>query len=384
MAILTAEAHLERATWLEIDADALEHNIAVWRRLIRSRFMAVIKGNAYGHGAMGVARFCEQGGVDWFGVATPCEGENLRAVGIEKPILVLSPTVPAQAGSLVAGRMSCAVTTIEMVRALEGTGAGVHLKVNTGMNRSGLEPEDVPGFLRAARSVPGVRIEGIFSHFHSADAIDRLSAYRQFEVFTRLLRGLEEEGLRPPLAHIANSAAAIDMPETALDMVRIGIGLYGLYPSENVSRHPNVRPILSWKARVVEVRRLKPGDAVSYGATFVAERPTTVALLPVGYADGFRRILSNKADVLIRGRRCRVAGRVCMDLTVIDCGDLPVEIGDEAVLIGRQGEEEITAEEMAGWQNTINYEVVTQIRERVPRRIVRGASRMEVCTPSDG
>ncbi|HBW46644.1 TPA: alanine racemase, partial [bacterium] len=242
-------------------------------------------------------------------------------------------------------------------------------KVNTGMNRSGIEIEDTAEFLRKLSKIEGIEVEGIFSHFAGSDEIDRHGAYDQFERFEILLHNLESLGLRPPIAHISNSAAIIDMPEMSLDLVRAGLAIYGMYPSNYVSRSPVLKPALTWKTHVIDKRILPEGSAVSYGGTWRAEKETIVALLPVGYADGYRRALSNKGEVLLRGNRCKIAGRVCMDLTVVDCGNNPVEIGDEVVLLGEQNSSHITADEMAEWLGTNNYEVTTQITYRVPRRI---------------
>lgn len=362
---------LERPTWVEIDSGAIRSNIFALRKPLPSstRFMAVVKAEAYGHGAIGVARAAETAGGAMLGVATPFEGQLLRGAGVELPIVILSPVLPQQAQAVAENKLSPCVTSIETARALAGTGTKVHVKVNTGMNRAGIEVEEAAEFLRALRTIEGVEAEGIFSHFAGSDDPDRAPAYDQFDRFELLLRELRGAELRPPIAHIANSGAIIDMPETALDMVRAGIAMYGLYPSTYVSRNVKLAPALSWKSHVIETRRLAPGDRVSYSGTFVAERQTTVALMPVGYADGLRRALSNKGEVLIRGKRRRIAGRVCMDLTVIDCGSADVEPGDEIVLIGRQGEGVITAEEHAEWIGTNNYEVTTQITYRVPRRI---------------
>ncbi len=371
---LFIKAKLDRPTWAEIDTSALKSNIRSLRRHVApsARFLAVVKAEAYGHGALGVAGAALEEGAWGFGVATPYEGQLLRAARVETPIIILSPTFPQQAEDVLKNRLTPAVTSLETAAALSASAPGpqeIHVKVNTGMNRSGISCEEAPDFIRAVSALPNIIVAGVFSHFAGADDPDRHPAYDQFDRFEALLRRLGDAGLRPPIAHIANSAALIDMPETSLDMVRAGLAMYGMYPSSFVSRSVKLAPVLGWKTRIVETRRLAPGDAVSYSGTWIAPRPTTVALLPVGYADGYRRALSNRGAVLIGGRRCPVAGRVCMDLTVVDVGDAEVKPGDEAVLIGRQGTEEITADEMAGWIGTNNYEVTTQVSYRVPRRL---------------
>lgn len=366
------KAKTDRPAWVEVDAGAIGANVRALKKQLPGgcALLAVVKAEAYGHGAIGAAKAALHHGAVSLGVATPYEGQLLRAGGIDAPIVVLSPTLPRQAPEIMRYRLTPSVTGMEMVRALADSGTRVHLKVNTGMNRSGISPVDAPAFLRAAATVPGVSVEGVFSHLAGADEPDRHPAYDQFDRFDALLRTLNEQKLRPPVAHIANSAAVLDMPEMALDMVRPGLALYGMYPSDYVGRRVALRPALSWKTRVVEKRRLAAGDAVSYAGTWTASRPTWTALLPVGYADGLRRSLSNRGEVLIGGRRAPIAGRVCMDLTVVDCGDYEPGIGEEVVLIGSQGEGCILAEEMAEWLGTNNYEVTTQITYRVPRWLV--------------
>lgn len=367
------KAKTDRPAWVEVDASAIASNTQGLRAQVPAscRLMAVVKAEAYGHGAIGAARAALSAGATFLGVATPYEGQLLRAAGFDVPIVILSPTLPRQASEIARYRLTPSVTSLDMVRALAESTTRVHLKVNTGMNRSGVAPADAPAFLRAAAAVPGVAVEGIFSHLAGADEPDRHPAYDQFDRFDVLLRTLGDQRLRPPIAHIANSAAVLDMPEMALDMIRPGLALYGLYPSDYVGRRVRLRPALAWKTRVVEKRRLEAGERVSYAGTWTAEKACWTALLPVGYADGLRRALSSRGQVLLGGRRASIAGRVCMDLTVIACGDYEPAIGEEVVLIGDQGEESIRAEEMAGWLGTNNYEVTTQITYRVPRWIVR-------------
>lgn len=343
-----------RPTWAEIDLSAIKSNIAALRKNVpNSKFMAVVKADAYGHGAIAVARAAD---ADYLGVATPTEGAELRDAGIDRPIVVLSPIVADQITEMRAANLIPSVTSLEIGKAFDR----VHVKVNSGMNRSGVSLSDAVEFIRAL----GSRVEGVFTHLAGADDVDRTSAYDQFDRFELLLRDLRAVGIRPPIAHICNTAAILDMPEMALDMVRAGIGIYGLYPSRFVGRRVKLTPALKWKTKVLETRRIEAGERVSYNGTFVAERATNIALLPVGYADGYRRALSNRGEVMIRGRRAKIAGRVCMDLIVVDCGELKPEIGEEVILLG----DDLTADEMAEWLGTNNYEIVTQISRRVPRR----------------
>ncbi|MBL4888954.1 MAG: alanine racemase [Candidatus Lindowbacteria bacterium] len=369
MAIFALSAQSERATWAEVSLKNIRSNYSCLKKSLKKdcKLMAIVKANAYGHGAGSVSKALEEEGVDFLGVAAPFEGALLRAAGVQVPIVVLSPTSPEQAEIIAGNNLIPAISSIEMALALDGRRVKAHVKVNTGMNRCGVEPEKISEFLTDIASKTDLQIEGIFSQLAGADDIDRNGAYNQFDIFESLLRELRSKNLRPPIAHISNSAAVLDMPEMNLDLVRTGLSLYGMYPSEFVSRSLNLAPVLSWKAKVVETRELQPGESVSYGSTYTATKPTRVALLPVGYADGYRRSLSNRAEVLIRGERCKVAGKVCMDLTVVECGEMDVHSGDEVVLIGSQGEDSISIEEMAAWLDTINYEVTTQITERVPR-----------------
>lgn len=367
------KAKLDRPTWVEIDTEAVRYNIRALKRRIPAacKFLAVVKAEAYGHGALGIAKAALKEDIFGFGVATPYEGQLLREAGIDAPILVLSPIFPEQAEDIVRNKLTASITSLETAEALRNSGVKVHIKVNTGMNRSGVELQDAVKFIESVNKISRIEIEGIFSHFAGSDEIDRHPAYDQFEKFNLLLNELQTLAIRPPIAHISNSAAIIDMPECSLDMVRAGLSIYGMYPSNYVSRSPNLKPALTWKTHIIEKRRIKRGDKVSYSGTWQAEKDTTVALLPVGYADGYRRMLSNKAQVLVNGRRCSIAGRVCMDLTVINCGDNEVEVGDEVILLGGAGDDNISAEEMAGWLGTNNYEVTTQITYRVPRRALK-------------
>lgn len=371
MAVFALDAKAERATWAEIDLAGLRTNARLLKERAHTRLMAVVKANAYGHGAGGIAETLSSAGADFFGVAAPYEGALLRAAGVTKPIVVLSPALAAQANIIIRNRLTPAVSDFATAEAFHYSGIRYHVKVNTGMNRSGSSPEATGRLIEQIMNAHGNKsVEGVFSHLHSADSIDRSSAYDQFAVFERLLTDLRKRNIRPEIAHIANSATVLDMPEMALDLVRPGIALYGCYPSRYVSHHFPLKPVLTWYSTVAEVRRLKKGDHVSYGDAYTAEKETTVALLPVGYADGYRRSLGGKAHVIIGGHRCPVAGTICMDLTVVECGDHPVQPGEKAVLLGRQESEKISADDLAAWLGTINYEITTQITDRVPRTFI--------------
>lgn len=373
-----------RPTWLEIDATALNNNVQQIRSLIGARclLMGVVKANAYGHGAVASAPILLQAGCDHFAVATLAEGIELRQAGIQAPILVLGYTPAWLASQAVQAQISSTLYDWETAQALAQaaaaaqTQATVHVKVNTGMNRLGLTPQEVPAFLLALRSLPSLRVEGIFTHFATSDLADKTFAESQFDRFATLLRELEASDLRPALAHAANSAALLTMPHTQLDMVRCGIGLYGLHPDADEARLPaGFKPALTWKAQIAQVLALHPGESVSYGREFVATQPMWVAVIPVGYADGFPRRPYHWGSVLIHGQPAPILGRVCMDQSIVDVTAIaqktgPVRQGDEVVLIGRQGAAAISAEEVGNRLHTINYDVVSRILSRVPRVLV--------------
>jgi alanine racemase len=377
-----------RPTWIEVDCAALAANLCQVRQRIgrHCQLLAVVKANAYGHGAPFVARTLLNAGADRLAVATLSEAIDLRAAGVTGSILVLGYTPPWLATEAVRYRITTTIFDHEVAQALAAAASAAqipavaHLKVNTGMNRLGLRPEAVLSFLTQVAAERMLQIEGVFTHFATADLADKTFAYQQYERFATLLAQLTAAGLRPPLAHAANSAAILSLPHTYLDMVRCGIALYGLHPDADATRlPPEFRPILTWKAEVAHVIDLAPGESVSYGQEFVATQPTRVAVLPVGYADGFPRRPYHWGHVLIHGQRAAILGRVCMDQTVVDVTSIRspnglVRPGDVAVLIGRQGAAELSADEIAARLHTNNYDVVSRILERVPRVYVNANS----------
>lgn len=372
-----------RPTWIEVDQAALVNNVKLVRNRIgvQRLLMAVVKANAYGHGLVDTSVELLAAGVDRLAVATLVEGIELRESGIQAPILVLGYTPPWLAPEAVHYRLTPALYDAELLAALDQAAtpnqpALVHLKVNTGMNRLGLGIAEAPAFLEAARRFTQVQVEGIFTHFATSDLADKTFAQVQFGRFRALLTQLAMQGLRPPLAHAANSAAMLTLPETYLDMVRSGIALYGLHPDAEETRLPvDFRPALSWKAEVAQVRQLQAGESVGYGCEFVAPHPMTIAVIPVGYADGFPRRPFHWQNVLIHGQPAALLGRVCMDQTMVDVTAIsteqkPVKQGDEVVLIGCQGKSELSVDEVATRLRTNNYDVVSRILARVPRLIV--------------
>ena len=375
-----------RPIWAEIDLEAIAHNISEIRNAVGfgPQIMAVVKANAYGHGAVEVAQASLRAGASWLGVARVAEGIELREAGIAAPILVLGTSPPECASELLAWDLRQTVSGLDDARALarharnQDKTLQVHLKVDTGMGRLGLlaGPElggdfDAAGEeVAAIQQLSGIALEGIFTHFACADSRDKSSASRQWQRFTDFLETLDTRSLpRIPVRHAANSASIIDLPRTHLDLVRAGIMLYGLYPSAEVD-HAGVRlkPAMTVKARISQVKDVPAGFCVSYGSTYTTPAPTRIATVPVGYADGYTRLLSSQAHMVVHGQRVPVVGRVCMDQTLLDVGGLPeVAAGDEVVLLGSQGEACVSADELAELTGTINYEIVSTLMARVPR-----------------
>lgn len=363
-------------TWVEVDLDAIMHNVGVIKAHVGASVsvMAVVKANAYGHGAVPVAMAALHAGADRLAVARVAEGLALRRAGITAPILVLGYTLPDMIHEALAADLTLTLTEHtqiqvagEAARALQRT-APVHVKVDTGMGRFGLLPEEAVGFLRAVTGEPGLLLEGLFTHFAVADAADKTYTLAQFAVFEDIVDLAVQAGIPIPLRHVANSAATLDLLALHLDAVRPGIALYGLHPSDEVQPVLPLRPALTLKSHVARVRTLPAGSSISYGRTYVTDRPLPVGVVPVGYGDGYHRLHSNRGAVLINGQRCPIVGRVCMDQFVVDlslAGD--VTAGDEVVLIGTQGDDHISAEEVARHAETINYEVTTGLTGRPPR-----------------
>ncbi len=374
--------------WAEVDLDAIAHNVRALRRITNpdARLMAVVKANAYGHGAPEVTRRALENGADVLGVARLNEGIELRNAGFDAPILIFGYTPPVLAKKLVEFDLTQTVWSYQTAEALSaavpfGKPINVHLKVDSGMGRLGLLPDcrrlpalgadSTMNALREVESIarlPGLRLEGVYTHFASADSADKSYALKQFEIFVEFLDELRKAGIDIPVRHAANSAAMIDLPETHLDLVRPGISIYGLYPSDEVDkRRIQLKPAMTLKARVVHLKKVPAGFKISYGMTYETQAPTTIASVPVGYADGFSRLLSSRGHMLVGGRRVPIVGRVCMDQTMLDVGHVPnVELEDEVVVFGRQGDALISVDEIAASLNTINYEIVSALTARIP------------------
>jgi alanine racemase len=395
---LTLPSHL---AWVEVDLDAIRGNFTQLQEIVApARLMAVVKSDAYGHGLVPVARAVAECGASTFGVASVEEAVALRQAGIGGDVLVICPILVEHADLALEHDFTVAIFDLESAKAMGDRAAArggrlrAHAKIDTGLGRLSVLPDQALAFVRALHAMPGLDIEGVYSHLADAEGIDQSMTLKQYANFERVLEELSANGIAPRVRHIAGSAAGMLMPELRYDQVRAGIALYGLWPSEETrllmiaaAHHlPKVlhdaevqargvrllasmlRPALSFKTRVAQVKEVPEGWSVGYGCTYRTRRPTRVAVLPVGYADGYDRHLSNKGHVLVRGRRAPIIGRICMNLTMVDVTDIPgAARDDEAVLLGRQGDDEVSAEEVAADIGTINYEVVTRIRWDLPR-----------------
>ncbi|MGI6642870.1 MAG: alanine racemase [Bacillota bacterium] len=368
--------HVLRQTWAEVDLGALKDNLETAANLVPppTGILAVVKANAYGIGAIEAAKAAlSNPRVVGLAVATPLEALELREAGITTPILLLGPSTLEAALELGARGVTLTVASPEDIRVVQAAAARlrtrvvVHLKIDTGMGRIGLNPDNsLNQALRLLRDLGDVFVEGVFTHLSSADT-DRRSTTLQIERFTRVKATIESSGIRPRYYHAANSAATYLFPQSHMDLVRPGIMLYGSYPAKGLESTGTLRPVLSLYSRVSHVKRVGAGTPIGYNQTYAPKTETTIATLPIGYADGYPRLLSNCGSALIRGQRFPIAGRVCMDQVMLDVGDLPVEQGELVTLIGTDGHETITADEIAEKSLTIPHEVLTGISPRVPR-----------------
>lgn len=364
-------------SWAEVDLEAIRRNVRSFQNHVGGgvQVMAVVKANAYGHGAVPVAKAALEAGATRLAVHRLTEGIELRQAGISAPILVFGYTPPPGAGEFIKWALTPSMITIEFAQALSAQAAAqgqvipLHVKVDTGMNRFGLLPEEVVPYLTAVNKMTGLRPEGLFTHFATADSLDQTWVLQQIKVFDQVIASVKNAGIDIPIVHAANSAATMKLPQAHYNAIRLGIAMYGMNPSSEWEPVFELFPALTLKSRVSRVRELPVGAGVSYGRTFVTSRPTRAALVTVGYGDGYHRILSNKGAVLVRGQRAPIIGRVCMDQFVIDVTDIPdVRQDDEIVLVGRQGNERISAEEVGRLAGTINYEVTTGLLPRVIRK----------------
>lgn len=365
-----------RPTQAIIDLAAIRHNVRLLSSCLKpgTSLTAVVKANAYGHGSVAVAKAALSAGAASLAVAIPEEGAELREAGIAVPIFVLGLILPEQADVAVKYRLITPVCTGESAAALsteamrQGRRAYVMIKTDTGMGRIGTDPVQAALLTAEVAKMPFIEIMGIFTHMAAADADNKAYTNEQLRLFQQALQILKEKKFNLPYVSAANSASIIDLPSSHFNLVRAGIALYGLPPSDEMHNRPKLLPAMQLKTRISYIKQVDAGAHIGYGCTYTAAQPTFIATLPVGYADGYNRQLSNKAEVLIGGVRHKLAGRVCMDQIMVDLGPVcNANIGDEVVLFGRQGQEEITVTELARLAETINYELVCAVSSRVPR-----------------
>lgn len=370
-----------RPTYVEIDLAALQHNFRQARRQAGDgcELLAVVKADAYGHGADRVAPALQQAGADLFGVAMVEEGVELRRAGVSRPILVLGGVYPGQETELLDHQLVPVIFDLETARRLnalalaDGRRLSYHLKFDSGMGRLGFRPEELSATLASLVELPGLVMDGMISHLAVADDPNHPFTVEQAGLFRAALAQVRAAGFAPRHIHLSNSAALFSQQFPECNLVRPGIVLYGGLPAADFAERLDLQPVMSFRSAVAQLKEIPAGTGVSYGHRFIAGRPTRLAAVPVGYADGYSRQLSNVGEVLIRGRRARVAGTVCMDWTLIDVTDIPhVAVGDEVTLLGRDNGQVITVEEWAQRIDTINYEVFCQISKRVPRLYLGG------------
>jgi alanine racemase len=360
--------------WAEIDLAAIRHNVSTLAAMAPgAEVMGVVKAYAYGHGNPQSARAMIQGGASRLGVARVAEAIHLREAGIDAPIHVFTEPPFEAAPKIVELSLAATIYTEAFARVLSdaavaaGEVAKVHVKLDTGMHRVGLPPDEVPHAITKLRSLPGIEIEGVWSHLAVADVPDHPFNRKQLDLFVDLVGVVERSGIELTYRHLANSAAVLSFPEAHFNLVRCGVASYGLWPGPALEGTADIRPAMALRARINMVKELPRGEALSYGLRYELERPGNVVTVPVGYADGYDRRLSGRADVLLGGRRRRVSGAVCMDQFMVDVGDDIVDVGAIATLLGRDGDERVTAEELAAHIGTINYEVTARLGPRVPR-----------------
>jgi len=359
-----------------IDLTALAHNLLQLRRLLSPGcdIMAVVKANAYGHGAVEISQTLIRQGVVLLAVFSIEEGIALRQAGITVSIVILGPIFREQLEDLFAHRLTPVVSDLSTLTALEKyTAQGsspypIHLKIETGMGRLGLTQDELEAVIAKHTFPSSLRLEGLMSHLADSDGLDPDSTNQQITRFDQAITAIHEEGFSVPMIHLSNSAGIVRFPSAHYSLVRPGIMLYGYHTLPRTVQAPDLRPVLSLATRIAQLRLIQPGETVSYNRTFMAKRPTRIAVLPIGYADGVSRQLSNRGQVLIRGQRAPIVGIVCMDMVMVDVTEIPdVTVGEKVVLIGEQGRERITARDIAEWTGTISYEVLCAISSQIPR-----------------
>ena len=375
---------MNRPTVAEIDLDAFRFNYMQIRNTVDSntRILAVVKADGYGHGALFLSKELEELGTDLLGVAICEEAIALRKAGIKIPIIILNGIFKGQIDETFEHKLTPVIYDLHTARCLSDRGKSlnrkikVHVKIDTGMGRVGILPEGLRRFFASLKTLSNIEIEGVLSHLSTASGDipeDRGFASLQIKRFEDSLKEIKKLGISPPLMHIANSSATADMLPSSCNTVRPGLMLYGAYPCPRFADMIELKPVMSLKTEIAHIKSVSSGSGISYGRTFITRTQSSIATLPIGYADGYNRLLSNCGSVLIRGKKAPVVGSVCMDMIMVDVTDVPnVKVGDEAILIGRQGDCEITADDIAEKIGTISYEVFCNVSRRVPRVYVKG------------
>ncbi|HET9253404.1 MAG TPA: alanine racemase [Candidatus Eisenbacteria bacterium] len=380
---------MEFPTWVEVDLDRFRRNLGAIRSAIGNarRILLVVKADAYGHGAVEIAHHAVRAGVNTFGVATLHEGIELRAAGIDAPILILSPCLADEVDEIVEHRLTPSVGSVDFAERLSARCVSqqvvgrFHVEVDTGMGRTGVDDAEAVDFVARIVTLPNLRLEGMYTHFPDADRGSTEVTEEQIRRFAAVLRALGLRNIQVPIRHAANSAGLLSVPDSCFDMARPGILAYGFYPTAEVPRTIPVEGILSFRTRVVQVREIAPGRTISYGRTYRTERWTKVAVLPVGYGHGYPWQLSNRGQVLLRGARASIVGRVTMDLTMVDAtGIEDVAVGDEVILWGEQGRDRIGLDEVASWAGTIPYDLLCSMGKRVVRVYLEAGRPRKVLT----
>ena len=370
--MIKSEKPVIRATRAIIDLNAVSHNIAEIRKKIGSKrgLMAVVKADGYGHGAIEVGSAALRSGADCLGVALPEEGEQLRNAGIKSPILVLGPIQPEEADKVISNRLEQTVSSLDLTEALDRAAlkhaarVNIHIKIDTGMGRIGLKSTDVMPFVRRLNRFRNIDLTGVFSHFACADESDKAFSFKQIKIFNKIIGEIEASGIKIPKKHLANSAGVLDLPGSYYDLVRPGIMIYGLYPSPEVMRSIKLKPAMTLRSKISHLKLIPDGTPISYGRTFYTRGNSLVATVPLGYADGYNRQLSNQGYVMVKGQRAPLIGRVCMDMCMIDVSKIKnVQPGDDVTVFG----DDPSVDDIAGLMGSINYEVVCSVGKRVPR-----------------
>jgi alanine racemase len=364
-----------RPAYLEVDLNDLAYNIRnIKKRLGKNvELMAIVKANGYGHGAYEVAKVALENGADSLGVAILEEGIQLREKGIKSPIMNLFPEPPERAEKVVEYDLDQVITDLEFVKKLsqeakkQNKSSNIFIEIDTGLGRYGIPPQKTVELVKKINKLGNVRLKGILSQFSTADQRKKDFVFHQLSIFKNTLDVLESFSNHIPIKSIANSGAVLDIPASYFNHVRVGHLLYGLYPSMETSESIKVKPAMSLKSKVIFIKKVAKGTPISYGKTYISKKKSKIATIPLGYADGYSRLLSNKGEVLIRGKRAKVVGRVCMDAFMVDVSHIPnVKIGDEVVVMGKQGKDEITAHDLGRWTGTFAYEIMTRMGKRLP------------------